>query len=249
MRILLVADLHYSLRQFDWVLAAAADFDAVVLAGDSLNIGSHVPIEAQIVAVTTTVAELATRASVFMCSGNHDLNALSDAGEKTADWLAALRSAGVAVDGDSVALDDVLFTVLPWWDGPAAQASIASLLDEVGSHRKGTWVWVYHSPPEGPLSWTGSRHYGDPVLAQWIERHRPDVVLCGHIHQAPFTPDGSWAAQLGSTWLFNAGKHMGDTPPSVALDLGAATARWVSLAGVEERALAALGGPQQSGTS
>jgi Icc-related predicted phosphoesterase len=30
MRLLLVADLHYSLPQFDWVLELAADFDVVV---------------------------------------------------------------------------------------------------------------------------------------------------------------------------------------------------------------------------
>ena len=32
MRLLLVADLHYSLPQFDWVLDYAVDFDVVVMA-------------------------------------------------------------------------------------------------------------------------------------------------------------------------------------------------------------------------
>ena len=47
MRILLVSDLHYSLPQLDWVVAAGPSFDAVVLAGDSLNISSPVPLDAQ----------------------------------------------------------------------------------------------------------------------------------------------------------------------------------------------------------
>ena len=34
MRCLFVADLHYSLPQFDWLLQSAAGYDLVVLAGD-----------------------------------------------------------------------------------------------------------------------------------------------------------------------------------------------------------------------
>ncbi|MGH7534325.1 MAG: metallophosphoesterase family protein, partial [Gemmatimonadales bacterium] len=214
------------------------DFDAVVLAGDNLYVASPVAIEAQIVAVATTIAHIAERARVFVCSGNHDLNALNTAGEKTADWLAGLRDAGVAVDGDSALIDGTLFTVIPWWDGPETQTMVGSILEEAARSRSGRWVWIYHAPPEGPLSWTGSRHYGDSVLPEWVDRYRPDVVLCGHIHQAPFTPDGSWVDRLGSCWLFNAGgKQMGPLPPFVEIDLDGSTARWVSLAGAEERAL------------
>ena len=42
MRLLAVADLHYSLPQFDWVLESAKDFDVVVLAGDLLELSSLV---------------------------------------------------------------------------------------------------------------------------------------------------------------------------------------------------------------
>jgi predicted phosphodiesterase len=47
MRLLLVADLHYSLPQFDWVLDIASDFDVVVLAGDHLDLASLVDGRAQ----------------------------------------------------------------------------------------------------------------------------------------------------------------------------------------------------------
>src|SRR5229473_4723071 len=36
MRCLVVADLHYSLPQFDWLLSAAPHFDLVIFAGDAL---------------------------------------------------------------------------------------------------------------------------------------------------------------------------------------------------------------------
>ena len=42
MRCLVVADLHYSLPQFDWLLSAASQFDLVIFAGDALDVGSSV---------------------------------------------------------------------------------------------------------------------------------------------------------------------------------------------------------------
>ena len=38
MKCLLVSDLHYSLKQFDWVTDVAPSFDVVVIAGDHLDI-------------------------------------------------------------------------------------------------------------------------------------------------------------------------------------------------------------------
>mgnify|MGYP000603273489 CR=1 FL=1 len=48
MKILLVADLHYTLKQWDWLSQASGDFDLVVIAGDMLDIVSIVDVEVQI---------------------------------------------------------------------------------------------------------------------------------------------------------------------------------------------------------
>ncbi len=237
MRVLLTSDLHYKLRQYDWLLRVAADFDAVVIAGDHIDAFLPVPTNVQIAALAATFGAVAARSRLLVCSGNHDLNARDDAGEKTADWLAALRGARLAVDGDSVDIGDTLFTVCPWWDGPQAQARVEAMLDGAAARRGGRWIWVYHAPPEGPHSWTGKRHYGDPLLPTLIRRHRPDAVLCGHIHEAPFKADGSWIDRIDDTWLFNAGRQIGDVPARVEIDFALGAARWISLAGLEERAL------------
>ena len=237
MRILLTSDLHYKLRQYDWLIGAAAAFDVVVIAGDHVDAFLPVPPDVQIAALSATLTAVARRSRLLVCSGNHDLNARNAAGEKTADWLAALRSSAAAVDGDSVTIGDTLFTVCPWWDGPPAQWDVERVLDDASRRRDGPWVWVYHAPPLGPLSWTGRRHYGDVVLAELIGRHSPTAVLCGHIHEAPFKRDGSWVDRIGQTWLFNAGRQIGDVPARIEIDLDAAAARWISLAGVDERAL------------
>lgn len=217
-----------------------------MLSGDALSIAAAVPVEAQIVAVSCTLAELARRTTVVLCSGNHDLDALNSAGEKTAKWVADLAAQGVVVDGETVTIDDTILTVLPWWDGPVARAEVDSLLESAAARRHGRWIWVYHSPPTSKLSWTGSRHYGDEAGREWIDRYSPDVVLCGHIHQAPFAPDGSWIDRLGTTWLLNPGKQMGSVPCSVDLDLAGGTAAWISTTGTDQRTLdtAPAGGSQ-----
>ena len=237
MRILLVSDLHYTLPHYDWVASVADRFDVVVLAGDHVDIVSPVGIDAQIVALRATLAGIAARTRLLVCSGNHDLNTRSPAGEKTADWLDPLRAAGAVVDGDTVEVGDVRFTIVGWWDGPVAQAEVDEQLAAAAPTDGRRWMWVYHSPPHGPLAWTGSKHFGDPVIAGWIERWRPTAVLMGHIHQAPFTPDGAWLDRLGPTWLFNAGKQVGPVPAHIEIDLDEAVARWISYQGTDEREL------------
>ena len=239
MKLLLVSDLHYTLRQYDWVLARAGDFDAVVIAGDLLSVAAPVAPEAQIAAVRATLRKLAASTRVFACSGNHDLNALNAAGEKTADWLDVLADCSAVTDGASALVGDTLVTVLPWWDGPVAREASEKVLADVDRSVAERWIWVYHSPPESLLSWTGSRHFGDPTVAEWIARWNPDAVLCGHIHQAPFAPEGSWVDRIGSAWVFNPGKQTGPVPTFIELDLVAGTARWSSMTGVEEQVLAA----------
>lgn len=99
--------------------------------------------------------------------------------------------------------------------------------------------WVYHWPPvDSPTSWTGKRHYGDADVLRWIEEHQPDLVLCGHVHQSPFKPDGHWVDRVGRTWVFNAGNQIGRTPVRIELDLADGWATWVSMMGVEEQELA-----------
>ena len=237
MRLLLTSDLHYKLRQYDWLIGMAAKFDVVVVAGDHVDAFSSVPSEVQIAALSATLGAVAQKSRLLVCSGNHDLNARNGEGEKTADWLDPVRSAALAVDGDSVVVGDMLFTLCPWWDGPHARARLERMLDELSQTRNGRWVWVYHAPPEGALSWTGKRHYGDAVLSELIQRHSPTAVLCGHVHEAPFKSGGSWIDRLGETWLFNAGGQIGDTPARIEIDFLHQTARWISLAGMDERSL------------
>jgi Icc-related predicted phosphoesterase len=236
---LLVADLHYDLRKLDWVLAEAAGVDLLVFAGDLLDIGSAVPLDAQITVVLEYLARCADRTTTVACSGNHDLDHRTDGGEKATRWITEARGRGVSVDGDSARVGGWLVTACAWWEGPETLQQLEIGLEHAALARDGRWMWVYHGPPEGPLSWTGSRHYGDPELPRLLERFRPDLVLCGHIHQAPFVTGGAWAERRHETWLFNSGHQLGQIPAHTFLDLDDGTASWWSFAAAGELSFAA----------
>jgi Icc-related predicted phosphoesterase len=233
-RVLLVSDLHYTLKQLDWLVATAPDVDLVVVAGDLLDISSVVALDAQIVVVLEYLDRVRAVTPVVVGSGNHDLTGPDAHGEQAALWLDRARALGVPTDGDSLRIGDALVTICPWWDGPIGREAVAAQLAADAAATADPWIWVYHWPPLGsPTCWTGTRDYGDGDLGSWIAEHRPDLVLTGHVHQPPFRSDGGWADRIGDTWVFNAGRQIGPVPAHVLIDLDAGTAHWYSLAGDE----------------
>jgi Icc-related predicted phosphoesterase len=239
-RLLCTSDIHYRLPQLDWLVDQARGVDVVVLPGDHLQVVGAAPLEAQILVVSKYLERLASVATVLASSGNHDLDGPGIDGEQRAGWLGRLRVAGLHVDGATVELPaadgaTVRFTVCPWWDGPLTRKLVDEQLAAAADARPGRWVWVYHSPPAGTrLCTTGAREFPDHDLAEWIERWTPDLVICGHIHQAPWVEGGGWIDRLGDTWVINAGHQPGTVPAHVVVDLAAGTAEWVALPGGDE---------------
>jgi Icc-related predicted phosphoesterase len=239
MKILFVADLHYTLKQFDWLIGYASKFDAVMIGGDLLDLGSSLDLDTQIVVVEKYLARLCRITRIFVSSGNHDGDARTAAEESICRWLPDARAEFLNVDGDSVELGDTLVTICPWWDGEETRGKVESLLVRESKRKKRHWVWIHHAPPDGSaVSWTGMKSAGDSVLTAWIARFAPDLVLSGHIHNAPFYEDGAWVDRLGETWVFNPGRQIGQEPSHVILDLDAMTASWVSMEGVSSQDLA-----------
>lgn len=234
MKCLLVADLHYALQQYDWVTDAVDDYDVVVIGGDLLDVSGFVDGRVQIVVILKYLRRLMARTQLVVCSGNHDLDARNEAGEKVARWMDKVRQLGIPTDGDSLMVGETLFTVCPWWDGPSTRQAVFDQLARDAAKPRKSWIWVYHSPPDGsPTSWSRQRSFGDADLAEWIATFRPDIVLTGHIHNAPFDSGGSWADRIGPTWVFNAGRQIGPTPTHIAIHTEEREALWFSFAGNE----------------
>jgi Icc-related predicted phosphoesterase len=235
MRCLLVADLHYSLPQFDWLLRSAPGYDLVVLAGDALDVSSMVDFRAQTLVVRKYLQRIAGVTRLFVCSGNHDLDSRDANGEKVARWMEDIRAMEIDGDGDSPIVDGVMYTICPWWDGPLVRERLMAQIAADASRRQGLrWVWVHHAPPRNsPTSWSGARTLGDADLEQWISQYQPDIVVCGHIHQSPFVKDGCWVDRIGATWVFNAGHQFGAPPAYIAMETHIGEAVWISAMGMQ----------------
>jgi len=232
MQILAVADLHYNLPQFDWLLKVAPRYDLVIIAGDLLDGASFVTTNAQMVVVLKYLERLRELKPLMVCSGNHDLNHAYSSGERYSRWVPYARSATAHADNETLEMDGVTFTICPWWDGDIAKHSIDRQLADAAAKRAGPWYWVYHAPPaEAPVAWSGHRHFGDLELAAWIGRYHPDLVFGGHVHEAPFVRGGSWASRVGSTWVFNPGKQIGEVPTHIIVDTDRHAAAWFSFEG------------------
>lgn len=231
MKYLITADLHYTLKQYDWVLRVAPEFDVVILAGDLLDIASDVDGRAQTVVVLKYLQRIKAVTRLITCSGNHDLDSHNAEGERVAKWFEKIRRLGIAADGDAFEVDNIHFTVCPWWDGPSTRAEVGRQLAREAARRGSKrWAWVYHAPPmPSPTSWNGGRFYGDEALTQWIKEYQPDFVFSGHVHNAPFAKDGSWVDRIGDTWVFNAGRELGPEPPHVMLSTDADAVAWLSI--------------------
>jgi len=234
MKCLIVSDIHYALKQYDWVTQISEKFDLVIIAGDLLDLASIVDRDVQAVVALKYFSRIEQKTRLMVSSGNHDTKETFEDGEQTALWLQGGRSKATAVDGDSVVIDDMLITVCPWWDGEQGKEKVRQLIEADSKKDKKSWVWVYHSPPnEAPVSWTGQAHFGDDQLNEWIRQYRPHMVFCGHVHQSPFRNGGNWIHVEGGTFTFNAGKQLGPIPAFLVWDTDSNQVTWVSQAGTE----------------
>ena len=102
MKILIASDLHYRLKQFDWLASQANHCDAIIIAGDMLDISSSMDLSVQIVVMKKYLRKISETTPLLVCSGNHDGNEKNDADEYIAPWLQEARDQQVHVDADKV---------------------------------------------------------------------------------------------------------------------------------------------------
>lgn len=239
MRLLFVADLHYSLKQYDWLLGEADRYDLVAIGGDLLDLSLPLDSDVQIAIVERYLSLISAKAPLVVSSGNHDGDSRNAADESVAAWVREARHDRLHTDGEGFDCGpDTRITVCPWWDGDHSRGEVATLLAAESARRRERWIWIYHAPPEGArTSWAGRRHIGDESLAGWIAQYSPDLVFSGHIHNSPFYEEGSWIDRIGNTWVFNPGRQTGPEPTTIVLDLETMTAEWRSIEGRDRRDL------------
>ena len=188
MRLLAFSDIHGDLDQARRIAEMARDADVVVAAGDfgSMHRGVERLIDMLVVIETPTV----------LVPGNNETD--EELRDACGGWRAAtvLHGSGVEIDGVSFWGLGGGIPTTPWpWSFDLTEEEASEAL---ASCPAGADVMVLHSPPHGYLD--GDRSLGSEALLGGIERVRPRVALCGHIHECA----GEEAA-VGPTRLWNLG--------------------------------------------
>jgi len=193
MRLLGITDLHGSPAALDRILASAGPVDLILLGGDLTNFGS--PAEAERL---VRQAE-ATGTKVLAVAGNCDS---AEIDRRLAELGVSLAGRGVVHDG--VGLHGL--SAMPPWRRDMYQLTEDELAEvlRVGYAQiagAGRHVLLSHPPPHGGrLDCTSAgKHVGSTALRDFIDETQPELVLCGHIHEA------RGVEKLGCTTAVNCG--------------------------------------------
>lgn len=204
MTVLVVADLHYNLRWFDWMSSHVREFDLVLIAGDLLDMNSRELLPQQAKNTKQWLNGLAT--PFVVVSGNHDYwiarNAYDE--DSFSGWLPHLRGFGnaVAVDGDTVEIGGITIACNGWECSP----DITERFD----------LLVTHAPPMGcacAVSTDDRRDFGDGELWDCIKNTPPRVIACGHVH-SPRALWCRWDPLDKSTLVLNPGYDVSAISPA-----------------------------------
>jgi uncharacterized protein len=193
MKLLTITDLHGSDEALGRILDAATPADAILLGGDITNFGS--PDDAE-----RLVRQAQERGvPVWAVAGNCDSPGIE---RRLVELGVSLHGLGVVHQG--IALHG-LSGMPPWREGmyQFTEAALAELLQAGYAQVSGAGrhVVLSHCPPHGcALDRTHFfQHVGSTALREFIERTRPALVLCGHIHE------GRGTDRLGPTLVANCG--------------------------------------------
>ena len=189
MRILAFSDLHRDRDRAERLVELAQEADVVLGAGDyaTMHKGLKSTIE-----VLSTIA-----VPTVLVPGNAETD--TELWQACSGWPSAH-----VLHGEALELEQARFfglgggvppTPFPWSFDLSEDEAAAKL----ESCPEGA-VLVVHSPPKGFVDEVRGRHLGSRSVLEAIERSRPVLVVCGHIHQC-------WGgeAAIGTTPVVNVG--------------------------------------------
>ncbi|HUK83625.1 MAG TPA: metallophosphoesterase [Verrucomicrobiae bacterium] len=188
------ADVHDDFAFVTDTLRSVGAVDVVVIAGDLTNCGTPTEVEAALAQWQLFAPRLVAVA------GNMDSPAIDR----------ALVERGVSIDGRCQVVGDVAFfgcsaapvSIGTPYEIPEEEiaARIQRGFAQAQASGVSTLVFVPHAPPYGAVDrvWSGA-HAGSRAVREFVDRHQPALVLCGHIHEA------RGQARLGNSVIVNCG--------------------------------------------
>jgi uncharacterized protein len=179
MRVAYVVDVHGRFEAVPRALEAIEDVDLLIIGGDLTTGGTPDDAERAI----DSWRPLAPR--LLAVAGNMDSPGID----------ARLAELGVALDGRGHSFGDVgvfgvsaapispLQTPYELGDNEIERRIESGLAQVAGCRRK---IFCPHAPPLDTACdrLPNGEHVGSAIIRAFVEREQPDVVLCGHIHEA-----------------------------------------------------------------
>jgi Icc-related predicted phosphoesterase len=187
-KLLAFSDLHRDLGQAARLVELSEEADVVAGVGDfaSIHEGLGETIEA---------LKPITKPTVLVPGNNETEAALREA---AGGWATVLHGGGAEIEGIDIFGIGAGIPVTPWeWSFDLTEEAAAELLEACPEE----CVLAVHSPPRGHVDVSGAgTHLGSEAVLEAIERRRPRLAVCGHIHE-------SWGreSRIGPTPVINLG--------------------------------------------
>ncbi len=194
MKIVAVADIHGSYGTVEAILDREEPFDAVILAGDVTTKGTSKELESAILAVGHRGQP------VVAVAGNMDPPGLEQ----------SLLDLGVSLNGKGILIGEVGFFGVSACPVTPFRTPYEIDEEEIARRAEAGWaqiasarwkIFVPHAPPRRTrLDRTfAGLHVGSTAIREFISRNLPDIVVCGHIHEA------RGVDSIGTTQMVNCG--------------------------------------------
>lgn len=190
MKLLLCSDVHCDLSTARSLVELSAEVDVLVCAGDLavMRTGLQETVDVLAEALCPTV----------LVAGNAESDKELVAACVGWDGAHVMHGSGCDIDGVSFWGIGGAIPVTPFgaWSFDLSEDEARPLL---AGCPEGA-VLVTHSPAYGHVDTAGGEHLGSRTVLETIERARPRLVVCGHIH-------GCWGQEstVGPTRIVNAG--------------------------------------------
>lgn len=189
MKILAFSDLHLVRARAADLVAASAEADLVIGAGDFCNMRQGLDRAMQMLA--------GLAAPMVMVPGNAE--SADELRAAALPNMSVLHGTGVEIDGLRLFGLGYGVPVTPFgdWSCDLTEELAGQMLDECSAAD----ILITHSPPKGLGDLTsGGLSVGSEAIRAAIERLQPELALCGHIHD-------SWGQRghIGNTEVVNLG--------------------------------------------
>jgi uncharacterized protein len=193
-RIAYVVDVHDRFDAVGDALARTGPVDVLVVGGDITTFGTPDDAERAITQWRPLAPQL------LAVAGNCDSPEID---ARLVELEVSLDARGVVIDGvglfgASAAPHSPLHTPYEVPDEELGRRADAGLADVDGARVR---IFCPHSPPYDTACdrLRSGRHVGSPALRAFVDREQPDLLLCGHIHEARGVDD------VGATRVVNPG--------------------------------------------